>query len=494
VAMRGETRISPIFMSAHKAREMLAGRDISAVELTQMVLDRIDEIDPQVSAYLQVTPDLALSQARDADTRLRGIGAGPGPLTGIPMMIKDNISTAGVATTAGSRMLEGYVPPYNATVVELLQADGAVMVGKGNLDEFAMGSSNENSAFSPVHNPWDTGRVPGGSSGGAAAAVAASMCFTALGSDTGGSIRQPAALCGVVGMKPTYGLVSRYGLIAFASSLDQIGPIAREVRDCADVLDVIARPDVRDSTSVKSPVDGYAKDLERGVNGLRLGLPREYLVDGIEPGVRNAFESAASELEALGAHVVETSLPLTDYALAVYYIIAPSEASANLARYDGFKYGYSESDASNSREVMDRTRGRGFGAEVKRRILLGAYALSAGYYDAYYKKAQQVRTLILREFREAFKKFDALLTPTSPTVAFPMGSRVDDPLSMYLSDVCTVPANIAGLPGISVPAGFSGNMPVGLQVLGPQFGDATILRIAYAYEQATNWRFSHPGI
>ena len=357
-----------------------------------------------------------------------------------------------------------------------------------------MGSSNENSAFSPVHNPWDTDRVPGGSSGGAAAAVAASMCFTALGSDTGGSIRQPAALCGVVGMKPTYGLVSRYGLIAFASSLDQIGPIAREVRDCADVLDVIARPDVRDSTSVKSPVDGYAKDLERGVNGLRLGLPREYLVDGIEPGVRNAFESAASELEALGAHVVETSLPLTDYALAVYYIIAPSEASANLARYDGFKYGYSESDASNSREVMDRTRGRGFGAEVKRRILLGAYALSAGYYDAYYKKAQQVRTLILREFREAFKKFDALLTPTSPTVAFPIGSRVDDPLSMYLSDVCTVPANIAGLPGISVPAGFSGNMPVGLQVLGPQFGDATILRIAYAYEQATNWRFSHPGI
>ena len=410
------------------------------------------------------------------------------------MMIKDNISTAGVATTAGSRMLEGYVPPYNATVVELLQADGAVMVGKGNLDEFAMGSSNENSAFSPVRNPWDTGRVPGGSSGGAAAAVAASMCFAALGSDTGGSIRQPAALCGVVGMKPTYGLVSRYGLIAFASSLDQIGPIAREVRDCADVLDVIARPDVRDSTSVKSPVDGYAKDLERGVNGLRLGLPREYLVDGIEPGVRDAFESAASELEALGAHVEEISLPLTDYALAVYYIIAPSEASANLARYDGFKYGYSESDASNSREVMDRTRGRGFGAEVKRRILLGAYALSAGYYDAYYKKAQQVRTLILREFREAFNKFDALLTPTSPTVAFPMGSRVDDPLSMYLSDVCTVPANIAGLPGISVPAGFSGNMPVGLQVLGPQFGDATILRIAYAYEQATNWRFSHPGI
>ncbi len=494
MAMRGETRISPIFMSAHKARELLARREISAVELTQMILNRIDEIDPELHSFLRVTPELALNQASEADLRLRGIGAAPGPLTGIPALIKDNISTAGVPTTAGSRMLEGYVPPYDATVVELLQEAGAVIVGKGNLDEFAMGSSNENSAYSPVYNPWDTGRVPGGSSGGAAAAVAASECFVALGSDTGGSVRQPAALCGVVGMKPTYGLVSRYGLIAFASSLDQIGPIAREVRDCANVLDVIARPDVRDSTSVKSPVDGYAKDLERGVNGLRLGLPREYLVDGIEPGVRSAFESAASELESMGAQVEETSLPLTEYALAVYYIIAPSEASANLARYDGFKYGYSESDASNSREVMDRTRGRGFGAEVKRRILLGAYALSAGYYDAYYKKAQQVRTLILREFRESFNHFDALLTPTSPTVAFPLGSRVDDPLSMYLSDVCTVPANIAGIPGISVPAGFSGNMPVGLHVLGPQFGDDTILRIAYAYEQATDWRFSHPGI
>ena len=492
--MRGDTRISPVFLPAHKAREMLAAREISAVELTQTVLDRIDEIDPQVKAFLQVTPDLALSQAREADVRLRGIGAASGSLTGIPVMVKDNISTSGVPTTAGSRMLEGYVPPYDATVVELLQADGAVMVGKGNLDEFAMGSSNENSAFAPVHNPWDTDRVPGGSSGGAAAAVAASMCFAALGSDTGGSIRQPAALCGVVGLKPTYGLVSRYGLIAFASSLDQIGPIAREVRDCADVLDVIARRDPRDSTSVKGPVGGYARDLDQGVNGLRLGLPREYLVDGIEPGVRTAFETAASELESLGANVEETSLPLTDYALAVYYIIAPSEASANLARYDGFKYGFSEVDAANSREVMDRTRGRGFGAEVKRRILLGAYALSAGYYDAYYKKAQQVRTLILREFQEAFEKFDALLTPTSPTVAFPMGSRVDDPLAMYLSDVCTVPANIAGLPGISVPAGFSGDLPVGLQVLGPQFGDATILRIAYAYEQATNWRFMHPVI
>ena len=492
--MRGESRISPIFMPAYKAREMLAAREISAVELTQMVLDRVDEVDSQVDAFLQVTPELALSQAQEADVRLRGVGADSGALTGIPLMIKDNISTAGVATTAGSRMLEGYVPPYDATVVELLRADAAVVVGKGNLDEFAMGSSNENSAFTAVHNPWDTDKVPGGSSGGAAAAVAASMCFAALGSDTGGSIRQPAALCGVVGLKPTYGLVSRYGLIAFASSLDQIGPIAREVRDCADVLDVIARRDARDSTSVDGPSGGYARDLGRGVNGLRLGLPREYLVDGIEPGVRSAFEAAASELESLGAHVEETSLPLTDYALAVYYIIAPSEASANLARYDGFKYGYSASDAANSWEVMDRTRGRGFGAEVKRRILLGAYALSAGYYDAYYKKAQQVRTLILREFREAFDQFDALLTPTSPTVAFPMGSRVADPMAMYLSDVCTVPANIAGLPGISVPAGFSENMPVGLQILGPQFGDATILRIAHAYEQATNWRFSHPVI
>jgi aspartyl-tRNA(Asn)/glutamyl-tRNA(Gln) amidotransferase subunit A len=481
--------------TAHEARALLGRREISSRGLTEIVLERIQRLEPRLHAFIVVTADRALKQAAEADRRLRGEGPAPTALTGIPVQVKDNISTEGVPTTAASRILEGYEPPFDATVVERLKAAGAVIVGKGNLDEFAMGSSSENSAYGPVRNPWDASRVPGGSSGGPAAAVAAGECFVSLGSDTGGSIRQPAALCGVAGLKPTYGTVSRYGLIAFGSSLDQIGPLARDVRDCADTLSIIAGHDPRDSTSLLAPLQDLASELKPdGLKDMRVGVPREYLVEGLEPGVRSAFEAALKVMEDLGALVEETSLPLTDHALAVYYIIAPSEASANLARFDGFKYGLSLRQARTAWETMDLTRGEGFGPEVKRRILLGAYALSAGYYDAYYKKAQQVRTLIRREFTEAFRKFDCLVTPTSPTVAFKLGAKTADPLAMYLSDVCTIPVNIAGLPGMSVPCGMSGGLPVGLQFIGPQLGDAAVLRAAYAYEQATNWHTLGPQI
>ena len=493
VTRNGRT-IEPYYLTAHEMRDLLEKREISATELTRSVLERTQQVEPKLKSYLQVTADRALADAAEADQRLRGTGPAPGPLTGIPVMVKDNMSTAGVETTAASRILSGYIPPFDADVVERLRAAGAVIIGKGNLDEFAMGSSNENSAFGAVRNPWDLETVPGGSSGGAAAAVASGECAIALGSDTGGSIRQPASLCGVVGMKPTYGLVSRYGLIAFASSLDQIGPLARDVRDVADMLNVISGHDHRDSTSVKRPFDDFGAEIGKGVNGLRLGVPKEYIVDGIEPGVREAFEAALEELEAQGAKLEETSLPLTDQALAVYYIIAPSEASANLARFDGIKYGMSVEEAATAAETSQLTRGQGFGPEVKRRILIGTYALSAGYYDAYYKKAQQVRTLIRREFSEAFERFDALVTPTSPTVAFKLGERTDDPVQMYLSDVCTLPINIAGLPGISVPCGMSEGLPVGLQVIGPQFGDQVALRVAHAFEQVTEWHRSHPPL
>ena len=481
-------------MTAHEIRRMLDSRDLSAVEMTHSVLSRISAIDGDLNAYLRTSPNEALAAAEEADRRLRGSGPEPGPLTGVPVMVKDNMSTAGIETTAASKILSGYFPPFDAEVVRLLKEAGAVIVGKGNLDEFAMGSSNEHSAFGAVRNPWNTDRVPGGSSGGAAAAVAAGEVVIALGSDTGGSIRQPAALCGAVGMKPTYGLVSRYGLIAFASSLDQIGPITRDVQDCADTLNVIASHDPKDSTSVKAPFDDFGAFLGKGIQGMKLGLPREYLVGGIEPGVRQAFEAAVVQLESLGAIVEETSLPLTDHALAVYYIIAPSEASANLARYDGIRYGASASSGATALETSRRTRGEMFGDEVKRRILIGTYALSAGYYDAYYKKAQQVRTLIRREFSEAFTQFDALITPTSPSVAFELGAKMDDPLQMYLADICTIPVNIAGLPAISVPCGMSDGMPVGLQIIGPQFGDQAVLQIAQAYEQSTPWHRSHPPL
>lgn len=485
---------APHHLTAHEIRALLDSREVSATEIVSSVLSRVSSLDGEINAYLRTMPDEAMAAAEEADRRLRGSGPAPGPLTGIPVLVKDNMSTAGTETTAASKILSGYIPPFDAEAVIRLKEAGAVIVGKSNLDEFAMGSSNEHSAFGAVKNPWDTKRVPGGSSGGAAAAVSAGECVIALGSDTGGSIRQPAALCGVVGMKPTYGLVSRYGLIAFASSLDQIGPIAKDVRDCADTLNVISSHDPKDSTSVKAPFDDFGELLGKSVSGLRLGVPREYLVEGIEPGVRDAFEAAIGVYESLGAIVEETSLPLTDHALAVYYILAPSEASANLSRYDGIRFGQSSPNGSTAAETSAHTRGEFFGDEVKRRILIGTYALSAGYYDAYYKKAQQVRTLIRREFTEAFTKFDAIITPTSPSVAFEAGTKMNDPLQMYMADLCTIPVNIAGLPAISVPGGMSEGLPVGLQVIGPQFGDRAVLQVAHAFEQATDWHRSHPQI
>ena len=475
------------------ARALLDHREVSSVELTQAYLDRIQEVEPRIRAFVTVTGDLALQQAKEADARISAGEAAP--LTGIPVQIKDNMCTRSVATTCSSRMLETFVPPYDATVVQHLQAQHAVMLGKGNMDEFAMGSSTENSAFFPTHNPWDPTRVPGGSSGGPAAAVAAGEAIAALGSDTGGSIRQPASLCGVVGLKPTYGLVSRYGLVAFASSLDQIGPLTRDVTDCALVLNAIAGHDPRDSTSLPQPTQDYRHALIGDVRGMRIGVPKEYFVQGIDPEVEQAVRQAIGVLEGLGASVDwEVSLPSTRYALAVYYIIAPSECSANLARYDGVKYGFSDQDAGSMWEELESTRQHGFGPEVKRRIMLGTYSLSSGYYDAYYLKARKVRTIISREFQEVFQRYDVLMTPTSPTAAFRLGEKTENPLQMYLSDVCTIPANIAGIPGISVPCGFAHGLPVGMQIVGPALGEEAILRVAYAYEQATSWHTMWPEL
>jgi aspartyl-tRNA(Asn)/glutamyl-tRNA(Gln) amidotransferase subunit A len=482
------------FSTARELRAKFDGRELSSVEATRAMLDRISALEPSLNSYITVTPERAIKDAEAADHRLQGSGQEPTPLTGVPIMLKDNFSTKDVETTAASKILKGYIPPYDGTAVQLLKDAGAVILGKGNLDEFAMGSSTENSAFGTTHNPWDTDRVPGGSSGGASAAVAAGECFVAFGSDTGGSIRQPAALCGVVGMKPTYGLVSRYGLLAFGSSLDQIGPLTRSVADCADALNIISNHDRRDSTSVAAPFADFGEGMNEGIDGMNIGVPREYLVDGMESGVRSAFEASLETLENLGANISETSLPLTDHTLAVYYIIAPSEASANLSRYDGVKYGLGSLDTSTSAQATETTRGEGFGDEVKRRIFLGTYALSAGYYDAYYKKAQQVRTLVRREFTDAFLKFDALVTPTTPGVAFKIGDKTDDPMQMYMNDVCTIPVNIAGLPSISIPGGMSEGLPVGLQFIGPQFGDTTVIRAAAAYEHATAWHQNHPLI
>ena len=479
-------------LTAHAAKDLLDRGEVSSYELTRAVLDRIHEVDDRVGAFVTVTADEALDQARQADRRIADGDAAP--LTGVPVQLKDNMCTRGTRTTCSSRMLQSYVPPYDATVVARLRQEGAVIVGKGNLDEFAMGSSTENSAFFPTRNPWDLDRVPGGSSGGPAAAVAAGECVFSLGSDTGGSIRQPAALCGVVGLKPTYGLVSRYGLVAFASSLDQIGPLTRDVTDSALVLNAIAGHDNRDSTSIDYEAPDYTRSLEAGVEGMRIGVPKEYFVEGLQPGVEEAVRTAIGVLESLGARVEETSLPHTGHALAVYYIIAPSEASANLARYDGVKYGYSAPEAAGMWDALDRTRQDGFGPEVKRRIMLGTYALSAGYYDAYYLKAQRVRTLIAQEFRDAFQEFDALVTPTSPSVAFKLGEKTADPVQMYLNDILTMPANIAGIPAISLPAGLADGLPVGLQLLAAPLREETLFRAAYAYEQATDWHRLRPEL
>jgi len=477
-------------ITIHEAQDLLASRQISSAELTDSVFGRIEAVEPQVQAYVTLTEEVARGAATIADKSLSS-GEAP-PLTGIPMQIKDVMSTKGIRTTCSSRMLENFVPLYDATVVERLYARGPVLMGKGNMDEFAMGSSTENSAFHPTHNPWGLDRVPGGSSGGSAAAVAAGECLFSLGSDTGGSIRQPAALCGVTGLKPTYGLVSRFGLVAFASSLDQIGPLTKDVEDSALVLNTIAGHDPRDSTSIPGERPDYTKALTGDIKGMRLGIPKEYFGDGIDPAVDEAVRGGIKTLEDAGAIVEECSLPLTSYALAVYYIIAPSECSTNLSRFDGVKYGFSVGDAKTTWETQEKSRARGFGPEVKRRIMLGTYALSSGYYDAYYLKALKVRTLIRHEFEEVFQRFDALITPTTPTTAFKIGEKTSDPVSMYKSDTLTIPVNIAGIPCVSIPCGFSKGLPIGMQVMGKALSEETILNIAYTYQQATDWHTKRP--
>ncbi len=466
----------------HDAAERLRRREVSSRELTEAYLERIRALDDGLHAYLAVDEEGARAGAREADARLARGDAGP--LCGVPWACKDVISTRGVETTAGSKILQGYEPPFDATVVARLRDAGAVMLGKTNCDEFAMGSSTENSAYGPVRNPWDRSRVPGGSSGGSAAAVAAELALFALGTDTGGSVRQPASLCGIVGLRPSYGRVSRYGVLAFSSSQDQVGPLTWDVRDCALVLSAIAGHDAEDGTTVRFQPEDFARELGQDVRGLRFGVPREYVVTGTERGVERAFREAVHEVEQMGGKVQEVSLPLTDVALAVYYVISPAECSANLARYDGVRYG-PRIEGKNYIDTYRKTRGAGFGPEVKRRIMLGTYALSAGYYDAYYKKAQQVRTLIKREFDDVLKKVDFLLTPTSPTVAFPLGAKTADPLAMYLADVDTLPVNIAGLPAVSLPCGVSDGLPVGLQIIGRAFDEARLLRVAHAYERST---------
>jgi aspartyl-tRNA(Asn)/glutamyl-tRNA(Gln) amidotransferase subunit A len=469
-------------LTATELGARLRAREVSSVEILESCLARIDAVDGRVEAFLERTDDLARGQARAADERIAA-GDAP-PAAGIPLALKDVLSTRGVTTTCGSKILETYVPPFDCTPWERLKADGGVLLGKTNCDEFAMGSSNENSAFGPVHNPWDLSMVPGGSSGGSAAAVAAGEAVWALGTDTGGSVRQPASLSGVVGFKPTYGLVSRYGLIAFASSLDTVGTFTRSVRDAAALLSAIAGKDPMDATSLDQPERDYTEALDQPVDGLRVGVVREAFGEGVEPGVKASVQAAIDRLSELGATVSEASLPHADYALSAYYLIAPSEASSNLARYDGVRYGL-RVDGADSVEMMTRTRGAGFGAEVKRRIMLGTYALSAGYYEAYYGQAQKVRTLIIRDYAAAFANVDLLVSPTSPTTAFPIGAKVDDPLAMYLNDVFTIPANLSGMPAISIPSGLDeAGLPVGLQLTGPVLSEPTVLRVANAIEGA----------
>ena len=479
-------------LTIHEAKELLDKKIVSSEELTRAVLDRIKEVEPSVKSFVTVTGDIALQEAKRVDQK--SIAHSSSNLQGIPFKLKDNICTQDILTTCSSNMLSEFIPPYDATVVEKLRQLGGIIVGKGNMDEFAMGSSTENSAFHPTHNPWDLNRVPGGSSGGPAAAVASGECFYSLGSDTGGSIRQPASLCGVVGLKPTYGLVSRYGLVAFASSLDQIGPITRDVQDCSTVLDAIVGQDPMDSTSIENESSCYSTSLKGDVKGLKIGVPKEYFEAGVDKSVLDCIKESLLIYEKLGATVSEISLPLTKYALAVYYILAPSEASANLSRYDGVKYGYSYRDADSIWDAMEKTRQNGFGPEVSRRIMLGTYALSAGYYDAYYVKAQKVRTMIRNEFSSVFNDYDVLITPTSPSTAFLIGEKTEDPLQMYLNDICTIPANIAGIPAISIPAGFSNGLPIGMQIMGNYFSENTILNAAYAFEQATEWHKMRPTL
>ena len=471
---------------AHVLHDMLVNREITSTELTKDVLARIDEVEGDVKAYLTITREEALKQAEAVDAKIAA-GEEISFLEGIPGAIKDNICTNGVRTTCASKILEHFVPPYDATVVTQLNSENTVVLGKTNLDEFAMGGSTENSAYYPTHNPWNTECVPGGSSGGSAAAVAAGTAIWALGSDTGGSIRQPASFCGVVGMKPTYGRVSRYGLVAYASSLDQIGPITRDVTDCANMLNIIAGHDDMDSTSSASDVEDYTKALVEDVKGLKIGLPKEYFVKGMDPDVEKAIRAAIEKYREMGAEIVDISLPHTDYAISTYYLIAPAEAATNLQRYDGVSYG-ERVNGADVVELMTNTRTEKFGEEVKRRIMIGNYALSAGYYDAYYLKALKVRTLVQQDYMEAFKKVDVIMAPTAPTPAYKIGEMISNPLQMYLQDVCTVPLNLAGLPGISIPCGYSSNkLPIGLQIIGKPLDEATLIRAAYTYEQSQNF-------
>lgn len=473
-------------MTIHELHTSLKGKQISSVEATTAMLERISSVEPRIGSFITVTPEVAIAAATAADQR---IAAGEcTPLTGIPLALKDIFLTEGTRTTCGSRILDNFIPPYSATSWEKLRDQGAVLLGKLNQDEFAMGSSNESSAFGTCRNPWDTTCIPGGSSGGSAAAVAAREAIATLGTDTGGSIRQPASHCGCVGLKPTYGRVSRYGVIAYASSLDQVGPLTRDVTDCAIMLGAIAGHDPKDSTSVDTPAPDYCASLTQGVKGLKVGLPKEYFIDGLDPDVQKAMQEAIETYRSLGAEFVDISLPHTDYAVATYYLIATAEASSNLARYEGVRFGHRSDKAEGLIDMMTRSRSEGFGAEVKRRIMIGTYALSSGYYDAYYVKAQKVRTLIMNDFIKAFADVDVMLTPVAPTPAFKIGEKVNDPLQMYLSDIFTIPVNLAGTCAMSLPAGFSASgLPIGLQLIGKPFGEETILQAGYAFEQATGW-------
>ena len=475
-------------LTVHELKEKLNNKEITSQDIVKAYVDRINEKEPEVKAFITTLCDEALEQAKKIDEE-----GDYSSFKGIPIGIKDNINITGVKTTCASRMLENFVSPYDATVIEKLKDEGIINLGKLNMDEFAMGGSTEYSYFKKTSNPWDLNRVPGGSSGGSAAAVAAGMAPWALGSDTGGSIRQPSSFCGVVGMKPTYGLVSRYGLVAFASSLDQIGPITKDVRDNAMLLNIIAGHDEKDTTSENIEKKDYVKALKNDVKGLKIGVPKEFYGEGINPEVKKALETAITKYKELGAEVEEFSMDVAKYALATYYIIACAEASSNLGRFDGIRYGYRTKEFSNLKDIYKNSRSEGFGAEVKRRIILGTYVLSSGYYDAYYKKAQQVRTLVKNEFSKAFEKYDVLVTPTAPTVAFNIGEKSNNPLEMYLADICTVPINIAGVPAISVPCGVDSNgMPIGMQIIGKHFAEETILNAAYTYEQNTNFKENKP--
>ena len=472
-------------LTIHELQQMLAARKISAVELTRDVLDRIEKVEDKVKAYITLDPEGALKQAEEADREIKE-GKG-GALSGIPVSIKDVLCTENMRTTCGSRILENFVPPYDATAVVKMKKAGAVLLGKVSMDEFAMGSTSENCAFGPPRNPWNTDYICGGSSGGSAASVAADECIASLGTDTGGSIRQPASHCGVVGLKPTYGRVSRYGLVAFASSLDQIGPLTKDITDCALLMNVISGYDPKDSTSVQQSVPDFRQALTEGLQGMKIGIPREYFIKGLDPEVEKAVQNSINILREAGAETVEVSLPHTDYCVAVYYLVAPAEASSNLARYDGVRYGFRDRNSDTLLEMYHNSRSQGFGAEVKRRIIIGTYALSSGYYDAYYKKASQVRTMITADFKKVFEVCDVLASPVTPTPAWKLGEKIDDPLSMYLSDILTISANLAGIPGISVPCGFSAKgLPIGLQIQGAHFQEEKLLRAAYNLEQGLN--------